>query len=79
MLTKYLRAARRRAKYEILPEHGSFYGPIPGLQGVWANADTLEECRQELESVLEDWLLLGVSLHHPIPSIDGIEIRSFPA
>ena len=65
----------RRAKYEILEDDGSFYGHIPELHGVWANADTLEECREELESVLEGWILLGVALHHPIPLVDGIEIR----
>jgi predicted RNase H-like HicB family nuclease len=75
VLTKYIQAAMRRAKYEILEGDGSFYGSIPELQGVWANASTLEECREELESVLEGWLLLGVSLHHPIPALDGIEIR----
>jgi predicted RNase H-like HicB family nuclease len=75
VLTKYVQAAMSRAKYEILEDDGSFYGSIPELQGVWANADTLEECREELESVLEGWLLLGISLHHPIPSIDGVEIR----
>jgi predicted RNase H-like HicB family nuclease len=75
VLTKYVQAAMRRAKYEILEERGSFYGFIPEFQGVWANADTLEECREELESVLEGWLLLGISLHHPIPAIDGVEIR----
>jgi predicted RNase H-like HicB family nuclease len=65
VLAKYIQAAMRRAKYEILEDDGSFYGSIPELQGVWANAGTLEECREELESVFEGWLLLGVSLHHP--------------
>jgi predicted RNase H-like HicB family nuclease len=75
MLIKYVQAAMRHAKYEILEDDGSFYGHIPELQGVWANADTLEECREELESVLEGWLLLGIALHHPIPTVDGIKIR----
>src|SRR5438309_12030802 len=29
MLTEYLQAAMRRAKYEILADDGSFYGEIP--------------------------------------------------
>jgi predicted RNase H-like HicB family nuclease len=49
VLTKYVQAAMRRAKYEILEDRGSFYGFIPELQGVWANADTLEECREQLQ------------------------------
>ena len=74
MLTKYIRAAMNKARYEILPDDGSFYGEIPGFNGVYANAHTLEECRSELEEVLEDWILLSVSLHYPLPSVDGIQL-----
>ncbi len=64
MLARYMHAAMKKARYEILPD-GTFYGEIPGFDGVWANADTLEECRDELEEVLEEWILLGISLHQP--------------
>lgn len=75
MLTKYIRAAMGKARYEILPDDGSFYGEIVGFNGVYANADTLEECRDELEEALEGWILLRVSMHFPLPAIDGIEIH----
>jgi predicted RNase H-like HicB family nuclease len=77
MLTSYIRAAMRQARYEIVEDDGSFYGEIPAVPGVWANGATLEACREELESVLEGWLLLSVADHSPIPEIDGnrIEIR----
>ena len=77
MLTSYIRAAMRRARYEIVEDDGSFYGEIPSIPGVWANARTLEGCREELESVLEGWVLLSIADHSPIPEIDGhrIEIR----
>ena len=74
MLTQYLQAAMRRARYEILPDDKSYYGEIPGLQGVFANADTLETCRTELEEVLEEWLLFRIARHLQIPVIDGNEI-----
>jgi len=74
MLTNYIRAAMRRAQYEILPDDSTFYGEIPGFDGVWANADTLEGCREELEEVLEEWILLRVSKHLPLPTVDGIEL-----
>ena len=77
MLTRYIQAAMARAKYEILEDDGTFYGSIPGIKGVWANASTLEACRAELEEVLEDWLLLSIADHSPIPEIDGnrLEVR----
>ena len=75
MLKEYIDAAMRHAKYEILEDDKTFYGEIPECAGVWANEPTLEECRKELESVLEDWILMGVHLHQTIPVIDGIDIN----
>ena len=77
VLTSYIRAAMREARYEIVEDDGSFFGEIPAIPGVWANAPTLEACREELESVLEGWLLLSIADHSPIPDIAGnrIEIR----
>jgi predicted RNase H-like HicB family nuclease len=74
MLTKYIQAAMQRAKYEIL-EDGIFYGEIPGFQGVYADTDTLEECREQLQEVLEEWIVLGLQLGHPLPVVDGIELK----
>jgi predicted RNase H-like HicB family nuclease len=62
-----------KARYEILPD-GTFYGEIAGFNGVYANADTLEACRDELEEVLEEWILLRVSRHLPLPTVDGLEL-----
>ncbi len=74
MLTRYIQAVMHKARYEILPDDGTFYGEIPGFQGVYANSDTLEACRDELQEVLEDWILFRVARHLPLPSVDGIEL-----
>ena len=67
MLTNYIRNAMKRAKYEILPDDGSIYGEIPGFEGVYANADNLEDCREELEDVLGEWTLLRVYKNLSLP------------
>ncbi|MDQ6662461.1 MAG: type II toxin-antitoxin system HicB family antitoxin, partial [Chloroflexota bacterium] len=36
MLTNYIKAALRRARYEILSDDGTFYGEIAGFDGVYA-------------------------------------------
>jgi predicted RNase H-like HicB family nuclease len=74
MLANYIRAAMRQARYEILPDDGTFYGEIPGFDGVYANANTLEACREELEEVLEEWILFRVSKNLPLPLVDGITL-----
>ncbi|MDH3671039.1 MAG: type II toxin-antitoxin system HicB family antitoxin [Gammaproteobacteria bacterium] len=75
MLTDYIQAALRHAKYEILSDNGTYYGEIPGFDGVYANADTLEICREQLEEVLEEWILFRVYKNLTLPVVDGIELK----
>ena len=75
VLTAYINAAMRKAHYEILPDVEGYFGPIDDLQGVWANADTLEACREELQEVLEEWIVLGLKMGHQLPVIDGVELN----
>ena len=74
MLSQYIQAAMRQAKYEILPDDGSFYGEIPDFQGVWANAETLEDCREELVEVLEGWIFLHLADNTPLPVVNGLKL-----
>jgi predicted RNase H-like HicB family nuclease len=74
MLLGYFKAAMRHAHYEILSDDGSFYGEIPECNGVYANAASLEACRDELEEVLEEWMLFRVYNNMVIPIVDGCKI-----
>lgn len=75
MLTDYFEAAMNKAVYEILPDDRSYYGSIPGFQGVWANARTLEDCRRELRETLEDWVMISIARHLPLPVVDNLELK----
>jgi predicted RNase H-like HicB family nuclease len=59
----YINSLMCRAQFEFLPDDGSCYGEIPGIDRFWANAPTLEACRDELRDVLEGWLLLRQQLY----------------
>lgn len=76
MLTRYIQSAMRRAKYDNLSDD-TFFGEIPDFDGVYANSDTLAVCREELQEVLEDWILFRVSKHLSLPIVDNIEIKIF--
>lgn len=76
MINQFLEQNLKRAKYKILAD-GTYFGEIPRVRGVWANAKNLEACRQELAEVLEGWLLLKVSSHEAVPGISlKIDTRS---
>lgn len=71
MLTDFLSKKLKNARYKILKD-GSYFGEIQGIPGVWASAKNLEDCRKELQEILEDWLFLKVRDKERVP---GFEIR----
>lgn len=73
MLTAYINAAMARARYKLIDD-GTYFGETPGLHGVWANAKALETCRQELQEVLEDWLIVKLRDGDDIPRIGRIQL-----
>ena len=75
MLTDYVEAAMRKAKYRILNGGEGYFGEIPRFRGTWANASTLEDCRDELREVLEDWMLVRVRQGLTLPIISGINLN----
>jgi predicted RNase H-like HicB family nuclease len=64
----------RRANYKLLGD-GTYYGEIPACPGVWGNAATLEECREDLQGALESWMVLGLRRNHAFPAIDGEDLQ----
>ena len=66
------------ALYDKL-EDGTFAGRIPSCKGVVAFGDTLRECENELRSTLEEWVLVGLKLKHPLPVIAGIDLNEEPS
>jgi predicted RNase H-like HicB family nuclease len=54
----YISEAMKGARYKAL-EDGTHFGRIPGLAGVWANEATAGDCRDALQEVLEEWLVLA--------------------
>lgn len=77
VLSDYVEQAMAHALYDKL-EDGTFLGRIPLCPGVVAFGTTLRECEEELRSTLEDWILVGLKLKHPLPVIDGIDLNREP-
>ncbi len=60
MINEYISEAIKTAKYEFLEDSNTIYGEIPLCHGVYARANSFEECRRELIDVLEEWLLIRI-------------------
>ncbi|MEK7670622.1 MAG: type II toxin-antitoxin system HicB family antitoxin [Bacteroidota bacterium] len=74
MLSAFIDAALRHAKYEMTEEN-LYYAEVPQLQGVWAQGKTLELCRAELIEVIEGWLFLKIKDSDALPVLDGIDLN----
>lgn len=69
MLSDFITKKLKEARYKLL-EDKTYFGEIPGLKGVWANAKNLEACREELQEVLENWLVLKIKDKEKVPGFN---------
>ncbi|MHC1631404.1 MAG: type II toxin-antitoxin system HicB family antitoxin [Methanotrichaceae archaeon] len=77
MLTEYVNQLMAHAVYDK-PEDGTFAGRISQCMGMVAFGATLCECEDELHTTLEDWILVGLKLGHPLPVIGEIDLNKEP-
>jgi len=81
MLQDYLSTYLKKAKYERIDDGKQFYAEIKALRGVWATGKTMEECRKNLESTLEGWLIFRLRRNLSIPNFKipsySIRVRDY--
>ena len=76
MLIQYIQAALENARYEIINDEEPYYGEVPGLEGVWSSGNTLEECRKNLEEIIDEWVIVRLAKGLPIPQIGSYTIKT---
>jgi predicted RNase H-like HicB family nuclease len=77
ILSDYVDQTLAQAVYDKRDD-GTFAGRVPESPGAVAFGTTLRECEEELRSVLEDWVLVGLKLGHSLPVIGGIDLNKEP-
>ncbi|MBI5215584.1 MAG: type II toxin-antitoxin system HicB family antitoxin [Ignavibacteriae bacterium] len=77
ILSEYIEQAMAMALYDKL-EDNSYSGRIPLCKGVIAFGKSLKECENDLRSTLEEWILLGLKLRHPLPVINNLDLNKEP-
>jgi predicted RNase H-like HicB family nuclease len=79
MLAQFLDFAMELARYEIIEDDGSYWGEIPGFQGLCAKHHSLAGCQRELRESLSDWVALRIKLGLEIPEIAKIDLNKIGA
>ena len=74
MITSYIAAALRRARYQLV-DGGHYCATVPGLRGVIATAASVEACRTQLAEVIEAWILVRVARGLSVPALGRTTVR----
>lgn len=74
MITRYIDQALRRARYKLI-DGGLYYATVTGLRGVIATGAALEDCRDQLAAVVEEWILVRVARGLSIPRLGGVTVE----
>ncbi len=67
-LPDYIDWAMHRAQYARNGD-GTFFGEIPGFQGVWSCSDTEASATEELQGVLQGWVSLRLERGLSLPTV----------
>lgn len=74
MLTAYLREALSKTHIEKM-EDGRWFLSLPSFPGVWADGESAEAARIELEEVLEEWIILSLRRGDPLPVLGSYNLN----
>ncbi len=66
-LPSYIQKILKNAEYEYDPSVKRWAGWIPGVRGVFSQAKTVEEAREELASALEVYVLIALKRGGELP------------
>ncbi len=77
ILSDYIFHALRNAEITQLDD-GTYAGKITLCQGVVAFGKNPEACKDNLQTILEGWILLGLKSGHALPVIRGINLNQEP-
>ena len=75
LISDYIEEAMKRAHYEIIEDEEPYYGEIRELKGIWATGKTLEECRNNLREVLEEWIIINLNRGIKLPRLGNISLE----
>lgn len=67
-IAKYIENLLKKAKYEYDDATNSWCASIDELPGAYAQADSVEEARNELASVVEDYIFVSLYERQQLPN-----------
>jgi len=75
-IAQYIESLLRKAEYEYDKKTKSWCASVKGLPGAYAQADTLEETRNQLAEVIEDYILVSLQERKSLPGFKKLPTKS---
>ncbi len=73
-INNYIQDFLKKAEYEYDLETKSWVASVKELPGAYAQADTVEEVREQLAEVIEDYIFVSLYERHPLPVFKNLEV-----
>ena len=73
---KYISNWMKKAEYKYDKSVNSWIGYINGFPGIYAQADTIEDVRNDLVSSLEDYILIDIKKNYSKRKVPGFAFSS---
>lgn len=74
-ISSYIEKLLKKANYEYDKQTKSWCASIDELPGAYAQADTVEEVREQLAEVIEDYVLVSLHEHQPLPHFKKLNFQ----
>lgn len=76
-IAHYIENLLRKAEYEYDNETKSWCASVKELPGVYAQADTVEQTREQLAEVIEDYILVNLRENQPLPGFKKLPAKIY--
>jgi len=74
-INSYIEKLLKKADYEYDKQTKSWCASIDVLPGAYAQADTVEDVREQLAEVIEDYIFVSLHEHHSLPYFKKLDFQ----
>ena len=76
-IAQYIEKFLEKAEYEYDKETKSWCASVKGLEGAYAQANTVEKVREQLTEVIEDYILISLQERHSLPGFKKLFVKTY--
>ncbi len=76
-IAQYIEKLLHKAQYEYDEKTKSWCASVKDLPGAYAQANSVEEAREQLSEVIEDYVLVSLQEKHSLPGFKKLPAKTY--